>query len=391
MRFHIANTILLAAFVAPSMSTRAMAQAAEDEDESSVLSVIEDSPLASPRAAGMAGAVITVVDDLDAAFHNPAGIGGLDWEKKKVPLIRKLYFPHVSAAGNNRSADLIKEIRSERASSDSTVGKALVDAHGGERQYARIGMLGGMVFGRTMVAPFTDIQMAATSHGEGSDLIDLNYRTLTGAGAGFSAQDASGAISVGYFGYTAQRSDTVGTFTYDEIVDKEQRTAAFDDVTTKSSAIGHNAGLIWRLGKKARPTLGVALKNVGDTRYVAKGEGEDVIQQQDLSIGFSLSPDLGRVGRLNFVLEADKLEHDELSFTEKYRVGAELLLGGLGSYATLALRAGYNDAGATGGLSLNLGLIGLEAASHGVDIGAGNEKVIERRFVGSLFVNVAEF
>ena len=47
--------------------------------------------------------------------------------------------------------------------------------------------------------------------------------------------------------------------------------------------------------------------------------------------------------------------------------------------------------GASFGVALNLGLIGLEASSTGVDIGVGNEKMLERRLMGTLYVNVAEF
>lgn len=384
------TALLVALGAMPALAQNTTATATEDEAE--VLTVIDDSPIASARASAMAGAVVTIADDLDAAFHNPAGIGGLGWEKKgKLPFIRKLYFPHATVGGNVRSIGLAKEIRSSGASTDSSVGKGLTDAHAGERQYARIGMLGGVVLGRTILAPFTDVQMAAVSHGAGSDLNDLTYRTLTGAGVGFSAQDPEGVFSLGYFGYSAQRSETSGTFTYDEVTDTQARSDAFDGMTVKSTATGHNAGFIWRMAKKVRPTLGVAVKNIGDTLYVAKGDGEDAVQKQDLTVGFSLSPEIGRNGIFHFVLAADRIEHDELSFAEKYRVGMELSLGGIGSYATFAARAGYQDAGASGGLSLNLGLVGLEASTHGVDIGAGNEKVVERRFVGSVYVNVAEF
>ena len=50
-----------------------------------------------------------------------------------------------------------------------------------------------------------------------------------------------------------------------------------------------------------------------------------------------------------------------------------------------------DDAGASGGLALNLGLVGVEAAVQSADVGVDNEKVIERRVIGSAYVNVAEF
>jgi hypothetical protein len=69
---------------------------------------IEEAPFLSPRAAGMGGALSPLADDLDAAFHNPAGIGGLGWGKTKPPYVRKLWFPHVGIGANENSAKLYK-------------------------------------------------------------------------------------------------------------------------------------------------------------------------------------------------------------------------------------------------------------------------------------------
>lgn len=357
--------------------------------ENDSLSVIDESPYMSPRAYGMGGAVITVADDLDAAFNNPAGIGGLNWDKKTPPYTRKLYFPWLGLSANKNSTGLYREVRDEHASNDSAVGRAIIDAHGGQRQYARTNVVLGLVFGRTMIVPFTDMQLAATSHDEGSDAIDVRYRSMSGAGYGFSAQTADSRISIGYFGYTATRKETSGEFSYKQIIDKTQRAEAISDHSETYNGIGQNVGLNWRVGKTSKPTLGLMLKNIGDTTF--KGSDDDLVLKQDLNAGFSLSPQVGKNGNVTVALQTDRLLDSDVAFTKKYRIGTELCLGGAGSYATFALRAGYNDAGGSGGVMLNLGLISLEAATFKVDIGAGNEKVIEQRYMGTLMVNVAGF
>ena len=68
------------------------------------------------------------------------------------------------------------------------------------------------------------------------------------------------------------------------------------------------------------------------------------------------------------------------AYYNQMRLGS---LGGFGSYATFGLRGGYSYAGGSGGLSLNLGLIGLEAGFYTVDVGAGNQRVPEQRGVAS--------
>ncbi|MEI6399197.1 MAG: hypothetical protein WCO71_10535, partial [Pseudomonadota bacterium] len=57
----------------------------------------------------------------------------------------------------------------------------------------------------------------------------------------------------------------------------------------------------------------------------------------------------------------------------------------------LGLRVGGNDAGASYGAHLNVGLMGLEAESHAVDIGIDNERLIERRSSAVISINVASF
>ncbi len=385
----IATTLLAALTAAPL----AAQDAASDivTPDAKVRTVIDESPLPSARAAAMGGAISTVADDLVAAFHNPAGIGGLNWDKEKPPFVRKLFFPHVSAAANQNTKNLQGTFKSSGADSNAGLGKSLADAHANQRQYARVGLNTGFVLGRTMVVPFQDIQLAAASRGEGTEQIDMHYRSMSGIGAGFSATDAAGRLSIGYFGYTASRSDVSGTFLYDDIDNTDRRSDLLSDHAVKSTGTGHNAGLIWRLGKAAAPTLALSLKNAGDTTFTASGDGDDITVKQDATVGFSINPRIFKTGGFLFLIEAGQLEDPDVSFVKKFRTGLELTLGGFGSYATFALRAGYNAAGASGGLALNLGLIGCEASLQSVDIGVGNESVIEQRIVGQVYVNVAEF
>jgi hypothetical protein len=375
---------------------RAPAAAAQDTSddelpEADSTTVIDEPPLLSTRAAGMGGALTTTADDLDAAMLNPAGIGGLGWGKRKVPTLRKLYFPRFAVAANGNTRDLNSDFSDQGGANDPAVGEAIVDAHAGERQYGRANALLGAVIGRTLIAPFSDLQLAAVSRGD-SGMIDARYRTMTGIAYGISVADSQDRLSFGYSGYLASRNETTGTFDYLDIVDKDARAEALKDKTVKYSGLAHNVGFNWTMTKTARPTLGVAVKNAGDTVYAAQtGGAEDLTVAQDLTVAFSVAPQISKNLVWLFALEGQHLGDDDVTIAKKYRVGTELLYDGLGSYALFGLRGGYNDAGASCGLSLNLGLIALEAAQESVDVGIGNEKVIEKRVSGTLYVNVAEF
>ena len=99
--------------------------------------VLDDQPFPSARGDAQSGALITTADDLDAAYHNPAGIGGLEWGKQKMPWVRKFYFPWAAVSANTRSIELARDFNSAGGNNDSLIGKSVLAAHAGRRQFAR--------------------------------------------------------------------------------------------------------------------------------------------------------------------------------------------------------------------------------------------------------------
>src|SRR5690606_23248638 len=119
--------------------------------------------------------------------------------------------------------------------------------------------------------------------------------------------------------------------------------------STTYQGTAHNVGMLWRLGKKAMPTLAVVARDVADTVYkVQKGDGEEQKDLQDLTLGFSVSPELGKWGHLHMMIEGSRLSNDEVTLQKRLRGGFELTFGErYGSDSILALRVGGNSAGAS--------------------------------------------
>lgn len=390
------------------------------QDENQTLlerTVVDDVPVASARYDALGGAVMTITDGLEAAFYNPAGIGGVQWGKAKLPAYRKVYFPYAGATLNENSKSLDKAFRDGGASSNREAGQAVIDAAAGERQYARASLVTGLVWGRAMLVPFSDNQVAAVSQGSGTGKINAHYRSTTGVGAGFSVQDASGQFSLGYFGAAMNVSDTKGSYIFNDMLDKTTRSNALKATTNRYSGVAHNFGLIWQLSKNAAPTIGLSVLNAGDTQLKrtkeadpslytpsVSSDSEDnslsdasanasdtLVYKKNLSIGFSVSPKVGKMSYYNVIVQGSHLNDHDLSLAEKFSIGMEYNIGGQGNFAEVSFRAGYNHAGGAGGVMLSLGIIGVEVASKAVDIGADNKKVIERRNTGIFRVNVADF
>jgi len=364
--------------------------------DSTALTSLDSAPVASARAMGMAGAISPVADDLDGIYYNPAGVGGFGWEGTNPPALRKLYFPYVGAAANANASKLNSAFGKEDGARDASIGSAIVDANAGIRQYGRATLGLGAILKRTAIVPFHDQQMAAIGQGNATDLVDLRYRSTSGVAWGTSFSDPSASVfSIGVGGQYSSIEQIEGQFAYLDLVNREARTDAIKEYTYKFSGHGLHAGMLWRFGKDGgAPTLAVVARNTGNTRYTsAKPEKyDDLVIKEDLVVGFSLSPKLGKSGRMNWVLEAGRISDNDVTLRKKFRTGLEFLFGGgPGSYATFGIRGGYNHAGASAGLSANLGILTLEAASQAEDIGLENSRVIERRYVGVFSVNVADF
>lgn len=377
---------------------------ADEASTNEYSTVIDESPFGTTRAGSMSGAVGPVADDLDAAIHNPAGIGGLRWDRTELPWVRKVYFPYVLVSRNQDSSALSEELLQvardrPRIALQDAVAKdqsteadtAFTAAAAGKRQYVRASLIPvGLTLGRTIIVPFNDQQIAAVRHSDDDTLIDMRIRNLTGIGAGLSVSDPQQRVVVGYFSYMATRRETAGTFTLDDFNDIGRRAAAIREHSQNYQGTAQTLGANIKLGQVWTPTLAVALKDLGDTTWTTS-KSERLVVKQDMAISLGLSPQLARNMTSHFVLASDRLLDDEVSFAKKYRLGLEMSMDGFGSYATISLRAGYSADGPSAGASLNLGLIGAEAGFHSVDIGAGNKRMIEQRVIGNIFVNVAEF
>lgn len=356
---------------------------------------LDPAPWVSPRASGMGGALSTSADNLDAMYYNPAGIGGQIYGGKadKEPFVRQVVFPRVGLSMNDNASELNNEFTAAGAKTNATTGAAVIKDHQGERQYGRMSVSPvGLFLGRLGVVPVIDHQIAAIPQNTDDSDVELRYRSFSGALIGTSVTDPKGYLSLGASTQVGTISETYGTLPYKDLVDVTARNAFIAANEKTYQATGMNAGMVLRVPNKWSPSLAVVARDVGNTKNTAqKGTTDPLVVQEDLTAGFGVSPLLGKWGQLNLTVESGYLTDKHTAANKKLRSGVELLLGGKNSRALFGLRAGGTSAGASYGAHLNIGLIGIEASSHAVDIGIENERVIERRNSASAYVDVASF
>lgn len=353
---------------------------------------LSDDSWATSRSSSMGLAVSPIANGMDAFFYNPAGIGGLHYKQKR-PLVTQLHFPYFGAAVNNDSLELNQKLREGGDLEDDQVIDSILEKFQNERQYARLSLVPNVVLGRFMLAYVYDQQVAAVSPDGTGDNIDLASREDSGPSLGFSFVSPRRDISMGFSMSYIERTEILGNYSFSELNTPGERKSALKENKAKYQATPIHAGLIWQINKDLRPTLSLAIRHAGGTRYRTKDEDRDNIKtDEDLTLGFGVSPNISSWGYLSAVFEAGRLTQSESNLSKKLRLGLEWTLGNrFGWEAGLSLRAGYNVAGASYGLGFNAGIISLNLASFAEDVGIANEQVIERRNVADFSINVAAF
>jgi hypothetical protein len=369
----------------------ASAFAVEITDEESV-TIVDDTPVMSPRTSGAGGAYANFASGVDAAFANPAGIGGLA-EKNKPGVVRQLHFPYVGLGVNQNTQNLNSDFSDQGGERDSSIGRAIIDAHAGARQYARASFFPNIGFSRIMIGPILDQQIAAVPLGDGSDLVNTHFRSQAGLGAGMSFTDPKGTLYLGVFTAKLSILEVKGDLVYSEMINSETRTDAIKDKTEKYSGERSTMGLLWKISKKdAAPSLSIVVHDLGNSRLENQNADEEALKFREAwTIGFGVSPKVTNDLWFRAALQSDDTTNRHQSVSEKVKFGMEFLYGDSPDHALFGLRAGYKLAGATFGADLNLGLINVQFSNYAEDVGANNTTVIERRSEVVGIIELAEF
>jgi hypothetical protein len=381
---NLTMTLFFAAALAPVLV------AANEESDT----VLDPAPFATARANAMGGALSTIANDLDALYYNPAGIGGMGFDKAelKTPFIKSLVFPYAAVTLNDTANTVRKEFNAKGAQSDANAGSAIMDANSGQRQYLRATFMPiGLLQGRAAIVPTQDHQIAAVPVPDSPGEVKLRYRTFSGIMVGTSVADYASRISIGISQSIGTIQETYGNFQYVDAVDVNARKEIYSANRKTYKAAGTNIGMVIRPQKKFSPSFSLVARNMGNTKNRPSNSAYDpLIFDEDLTAGASISPKYKMI-RLNAIVEASHLTQKHIAAAKKLHAGLEVLVAGDTSKAPLGLRVGGTEAGISYGAHVNLGLIGIEAESHATNIGLSGKRVIERRNSLVVFIDVGSF
>jgi hypothetical protein len=318
------------------------------------------------RALGLGGAYSALVDDAESLWYNPAGIarnGGLYWT---------IADPKVGASDIANAYTAFTELQDP-----ATFANALNGLYG-EPVWLGGSAKSSFIMPYFAVAYFYDVDGSFLAENPVSPTFTTNYITDTGValGTGFSIGSIlQMGFATKYVTRTGDRVDWGAQTIADIIAGTSSPDLIFDTLSaTKGTGYAFDMGLNLTIPLPVQPTISFVWKNIGNTKYRA-GIGEDTppTDYSDMSVGASMLFDAWIVHFVP-VLEVKHIE-DGGQIGQKLHMGVELGL------PFIDLRAGLHQGYYTAGLGLDLGILKIDAATWGVELGGYPGQYESRRYM----------
>ena len=316
---------------------------------------------ASARAMGMGNAYTAHVSNSDALFYNPAGLalgGGFKWT---------LFDPRVGA-----SPAAISDV-SNLASADD-VSEMLADLYN-TPLWAGLGMKSAVQFGPIAFAGFGGADVSGLLTNPAYPTFGLNYFV-----------DYGGVVGIGLpvgpllnIGGSFRRITRTGTSAPLSAADLAEAAEDPDGLTNRlkntGTGYGMDIGAILTIPSPVRPLLSFVWKNIGNTEFdLEEGEAPPQRIESEMILGAALQIDLPLI-TITPALDYKHLNRNDVQLGNKLHVGVEVAL------PAIELRAGLNQGYYTAGAGLNTGILRVDAATYGVELGAYPGQLEDRRYM----------
>ena len=319
------------------------------------------------RPLGMGGAFITLSDDENAVFYNPAGLNDVEGFGG-VEIIN----PLVESSEN--SVNIYKDVKDLNGNDVNQVTDFL-NAHIGDHQHVRGAVFPNLLLHNIEIGVLAngaaDLDIRNAANPEVAANVHLDVGILAGVAYGFLDK----MLQVGATAKEVRREGLDHVYTPDEIA-----SSAFDpyNQTSHHSDFAFDVGAKVNLPLLFHPTLAVVGQNLTDLDFKEAGK----IGQQ-VNIGAAVNPDLW-ILKTTFAIEVDdvgKQQPGSTDFYKRFHLGAEARFP-----AILAVRIGLNQGYLTGGVSADFAFIKLGFATYAEELGAYAGQRADRRYDAQISV-----
>jgi hypothetical protein len=322
-------------------------------------------PWTSVRALGMGNAYTAIVDDSDSLFYNPAGLA------RNTSFSWTLFNPRIGANGAQaiENAQVLSSISNDPVGALNQLYGSQLWLGGGAQSAVLMPNFGLSVFSTSEVGLAVSNPAATT--------MNLNYVFDYGGALGFGVDFLPKFVMFGMVLKWINRTGTTLPIGPSTIATLDPAVIE-GELKRRGSGYGADFGMVLTLPSPIRPTLSIVYKNAGYTNFKhEEGAGAPTGMRPELIIGGALEIDTPLVS-LRPVIDYKYADRYDLQFGRKLHLGVEV------DIPFIDIRAGLHQGYWTAGLGMSLGILRLDAASYGVELGEYPGQLEDRRYVAQL-------
>lgn len=323
-------------------------------------------PHISARAMGLGGAYSALVEDDESLWYNPAGLA------KNSGFYWTIADPHAGVSNANALTSL-SDLQS------ATTFQSTLDGLYGEPIW--IGLGGKTSFQMPFFAAsyFYDVDTSIIVDNPVSPTLTTNFVTDQGYALG-TGWSVGGILQMGfaakYITRTGLRKDW-GTQTIADISSGNSTPSVIFDTIADTTGTGYalDYGMNITFPSPIQPTLSFVWKNMGNTKFrVDQGATAPPTEMQNMTLGGALLVDLF------FVHVAPTVEFRHIDDTD-IQLGKKLHLGLEVGVPFMDFRVGLYQGYYTLGFGLDLGILKIDAATWGTELGGYPGQFEDRRYM----------
>lgn len=314
--------------------------------------------ITSARALAMGNAFIAKVDDSAAAFYNPAGLGTTRYGRFHLS---NLHLEFNNGWKNIATGGSITDASSNFTKSFSVDGvRGLLNEDRGKISHTRFQINPNFTVRFFSLGYLYSKQLRATTGTAEDALFEYADRTDHGPYAALSIPMFGGIFKIGGTATYLNRSEAIGE------VDRNQTIELGDGDYQSGTMFLVTTGARLSLPVAGLPTFAAKLNNTASQEFSPSdgSAGAPDKLQQSLDLGFSITPQIGKVTRFHMEINYKDATNKYTGTTSarKFAVGAELDL-----MRRFFVRVGYGDGFGSGGFGVRSKVVEFDLTTYAID------------------------
>jgi hypothetical protein len=322
----------------------------------------------SVRALGMGNAFTAVVEDSESLFYNPAGLArnkNVSWTLGDV------------RAGLN-GLDTVQRVSGLTGADKTNFPAKLSDLYG-HPIWAEGGAKSAFMVPGFAVAGFASTNAGIFVENPAYPTLNLNYFFDYGITAGGAFDVVPEFFKIGIVTRRVNRTGAVEAIGPSKMANLDP-TSLKAELQRRGTGYGVDVGAVLTAPGPVKPTLSFVMKNVGMTTFTYEaGAGAPPPIKPEMILGGSFEI-TGPLISLRPAFDFKYMNRADVPTPSKVHLGVELGL------PLIDIRGGFNQGYYTAGVGLDLGILRVDAATYGVELGEYPGQREDRRYVAQVTI-----